>query len=167
MSAGLEHIRLHMADYLRNRGLDAVTAWPAQGRRELEGPEVVVSLRGCQAGPAGFQDYLGERFDPETGLWEERYGRRAALTFGLDLYAPAETGGEGMQAAFDALAGALLEGGPEGLPIREFSCGETEYDEGGRLLRRRVQAVCDSCLCAVTRPGGVFLDFELRGGLTT
>ena len=167
MSAGLEHIRQRMADYLRSRGVNASAAWPAEGRRELEKPEVVVSLRGCQAGPAGFCDYLGERFDPETGLWEERCGRKAALTFGLDLYAPVQAGGEGMEAAFDALAGALLQGGPEGLPVREFSCGETGYDGSGRLLRRQAQAVCDTYLCAVTRPGGGFLDFELRGGLNT
>ena len=92
MSAGLERIRRllgrlgirqAMADYLNGKGVRAITAWPDAPRAEGEEPVVVVSLRGCRAGPAGFQNYLGERFDEASGRWEERYGKRAELTFGL------------------------------------------------------------------------------------
>ena len=165
MSAGLERVREEMVEFLQKRGVDARPAWPGERRRELEGPEVVVSLRGCRMEAAGFQNYLGEGFDPGSGRWVEHYGRRAELTLGLDLYAPVKTGGEGVQAAFDTLAGAVLEGGPEGFDIRELSCGETEYDENGRLLRRKVQAVCGCLVLARGEENGVFLDFELRGGL--
>ena len=88
MSAGMEQIRAQMAEHLNSHGVVAVTAWPDSGRTEEDRVVAVVSLRGCQVGPAGFQNYLGERYDQETGLWQERYGRRARLTFGLDLYAP-------------------------------------------------------------------------------
>ena len=88
MSAGLEHIRQAMADYLNGQGVNAMTAWPAAPREEREEPVVAVSLRGCQVGPSGFQDYLGERYDESTGRWEERYGKKARLTLGLDIYAP-------------------------------------------------------------------------------
>ena len=44
---------------------------------------VVVSLRGCQAECSGFQDYLGERLNEQTGLWEERYGKKAKLPSAL------------------------------------------------------------------------------------
>lgn len=165
MSAGLEQVREEMARYLRERGVSARAAWPPGGQRELNGPEVLVSLRGCRMGPGGFQDYLGERYDPKSGLWKEFFGRKAELTLGLDLYAPLRMGGEGIQAALDALAGALLEGGPEGLNVQEFSCGETGYDESGRLLRRSAQAVCGCWVYSCGEAGGVFLDFELRGGL--
>ena len=165
MNTGLEQIRQTMADYLCQQGVPAVTAWPAAPRQEWTEPVVVVSVRGCRAGSASFQDYLGERYNPETGRWEERFGRRAELTLGLDLYVPLRLGGEGMQSALDALAGALLEGGPEGLNVQEFSCGETGWDESGRLLRRGVQAVCGCWVCAWGETDGVFLDFELRGGL--
>ena len=94
MSADLEKIRRHMADYLNSQGVKAAAAWPVSFRAEQEEPSVVVSLRGCKAGPAGFQNYLGDRFNEETGLWEERYGRKAELTFGLDIYAPEKGGGE-------------------------------------------------------------------------
>ena len=163
MSTGLEAIRERMADYLTARGVRAVTAWPGEARPEQLEPAVVVSLRGCRVGPAGFQDYLGERYDEQTGLWEELYGRKAELTFGLDLYAPERETGEELQKAFDTLAAALTAGGPEGLAGLEFSCGETQYDSRSRRLKRPVQAVCQAYLYAAARSGELFLDFELRG----
>ena len=163
MSVGLQAIREKMAQYLESQGVPAVTAWPGEERLRRDEPIAVVSLRGCRAGPAGFQDYLGERYDQESGQWEEIYGRRTELTFGLDLYAPAEAEGEVLQTAFDALADALTRGCPQGLSLVEFSCGETVYDKQAQLLRRPAQAVCQAYLHAVTRPGGLFVDFELRG----
>ena len=163
MSMGLERIREKLADYLTKQGVPAAAAWPVKEREKLTGAVAAVSLRGCSAGPSGFQDYLGERYDAESGQWQELYGRKAELTFGLDLYAPAETEGEVLQAAFDTLADALTKGCPQGLSLVEFSCGETVYDKQARLLRRPAQAVCQAYLHAVTRPGGLFVDFELRG----
>ena len=76
---------------------------------------------------------------------------------------PPKLGEGAIQAALDQLAGACAGAGPEGLDIREFSCGETGYDRDSRLLKRPAQAVCTACLYAVTEPGGAFLDFEVRG----
>lgn len=160
VSAGLENIRQVMADFLREKGICAVTTWPMEPRAERDGPVVAVSLRKCKAQPASFQDYLGERYDPAADRWEERFGKRAELTFGLDIYGPEKGDGEKIQAAFDKLAGALLLGGPEGMDLREFSCGETVRDGESRRLKRHVEAVCNAWLCAA---GGGFIDFELRG----
>lgn len=163
MSTGLKNVRRDMADFLNSRGIFAVTAFPAALRQEREEPVAVVSLRGCRAVSAGFQNYLGDRFDQETGRWEERYGRMAELTFGLDLYAPERGDGEALQIAFDALAGALLLGGPEGLDLKELSCGQTVRDVEHRRLKRPVEAVFAACLSASADAGGAFTDFELRG----
>lgn len=163
MSTGLEQVRENMAAYLNAHGVRAVTAWPGKPRKEPEEPLVVVSLRGCRAESSGFQDYLGERFDEASGRWEERYGKRAELTLGLDIYSPEKGGGQAIQTAFDALAGALIMGGPEGMELREFSCGQTVRDGERRLLKRPVEAVCAALLWAVEDVGGEFIDFELRG----
>ena len=87
MSGGLDGLRERLAAFLREKGLRAMTDWPAEPREQLDGPVAVVSLRGCQAGPAGFQHYLGERYDKEREQWVEVYGQKVQFTFGLDLYA--------------------------------------------------------------------------------
>ena len=153
MSMGLERIREKLADHLRMQGVPAAAAWPVREREKLTGAVAAVSLRGCSAGPSGFQDYLGERYDAGSGQWQELYGRKAELTFGLDLYAPPSTGEAGLQAAFDKLMEALAGGGPGGLILREVSCGETGYDTAGRLLKRSVQAVYDTYLGGPARRG--------------
>lgn len=163
MSTGLENIRQSMADYLGGRGVPAITAWPASPREEREEPVVVVSFRGCSMEPGGFQNYLGERFDESAGRWEERYGRKARVTLGLDIYAPERGGGEMVQRAFDALAEALLLGEPEGISLEELSCGQTVRDGESRRLKRPVEAVCTMWLSAAADAGGAFVDFELRG----
>ena len=154
-----------MADYLTARGAAAMNAWTDRERERLTEPTAVVSVRKCQVGPAGFQDYLGERFDKDSGQWTELYGRKAELTLGLDLYAPEETEGTEMETALFRLARALVRGGPEGVSIREFSCGETEHDGMARLLRRKVRAVCLVCLTGEEEPAAAFSEFEVRGGL--
>ena len=155
-------VREQMAAFLRQQGVDAVCAYPEERRRQRSGPVAAVSLRACQGGPGGFRDYLGERYDESTGQWQELYGRRVTLTFGLDLYG--ESAGE-LQTAYDRMAEAFQWEGPAGLALRELSCGETEYDQGGQLLRRPVEAVYEACLYAAAEPGGLFQDFEIRGGL--
>lgn len=162
MSAGTEQMCQAMADYLTNHGISAAAAFPQTMRKEA-GPVAVVFLRGCQAESSGFQDYLGERFNEETGLWEELFGKKAKITFGLDLYAGEKGDGQQLQQAFDQLAGALILGGPDGLRVEGFSCGQTEYDGESRRLKRSVQAVCTVYLSAVEHSGGKFVDFELRG----
>ena len=165
MSGGLDGLRERLAAFLREKGLRAMTDWPAEPREQLDGPVAVVSLRGCQAGPAGFQHYLGERYDERTGLWQELYGRKAALTFGLDLYAPRGQGDVGIQTAFDQVVQAFAQGAPQGLAVQEVACGETVYDGQAKRMKRPAQVVCQAYLYAAAQPGGLFTDFELRGGI--
>ena len=160
---GLDSVRQAMADYLTQRGIMAVCAWPEEKRVLDPRPVVAVSVRQCESGPGGFRDYLGERRNPETGAWEELYGRRLRLCFGLDLYAPRTAGAAGVEALFDSLAGAFGQGGPEGLAVREISRGETEYDREAGLYKCAAQARCEAWLYAVADEGGAFLDFEVRG----
>ena len=163
MSAGLDRLGPKVADWLSERGVTAVTAFPALPRQERSEPVAVVTLRGCKVVPAGFENYLGERYNPGTGRWVEQYGRKAQLTFGLDLYAPERGAGEDLQTAFDTLAGALLLEGPEGLELEELSCGQTVRDGESRRLKRPVEAVFAAYLNAVRETDGEFTEFELRG----
>ena len=156
-------IRERMADYLQGQGIDAQCAYPETGRVRRGGAVAAVSLRACQGGPEGFRDYLGERYDQESGQWQELYGRKITLTFGLDLYAPQGCGAAGIQEAFDRMAEALRREGPPGLSLQELSCGETEFDREAGLFKRRAEACCQGYLYAVAEEGGAFLDFIVRG----
>ena len=160
---GLDRIREHMTAFLTARGVQAVAAWPGQGRRRLSGPVAAVSIRACEGGPSGFRDYLGERYDRDSGQWLELYGRKVQVTFGLDLYAPRESGAAGCQTLFDNLAEALAAGGPEGLKLHTLSRGETAFDRETGLFHCPAEAQCGAWLYAVADEGGTFLDFEVRG----
>lgn len=161
---GLDRARECMTECLLRAGVHAVTAWSREESKRPNSAVVAVSLRGCQGAPGGFQDYLGERYNTDAQRWEEIYGRRAKLTFGLDIYASGRDGAAECQSAFDALAGALQDGGPVGLSLAELSRGEVRFDEETGLFRCPAQAVCDAYLYAVTDENGSFLDFEVRGG---
>ena len=156
----LDVVRERMAAFLRQAGLDAVCAWPEAARTRRRSAVAAVSLRELQGGPGGFQDYLGERYNRESGRWEELYGKKAQARLGLDLYAPTAAG---VQKAADTLSEALRRGGPEGLRVAEFSCGETEYDGEAGLYRCAAEVLCEAYLYAVAEEGGAFLDFEVRG----
>lgn len=159
--SGLDRIREVMAGFLQAHGVEAVTAWPDSRRTRLSGAVAAVSLRRCEGGPSGFQDYLGERFNENTGAWEELYGKKLTVTFGLDLYAPAQGGAGACQAAFEALADAFQAGGPDGLAVLEFSQGEARFQDG--LFCCPVEAVCQCYLYAVAGDDGTWTDFEIKG----
>lgn len=160
---GLEELREATAAFLRDRGVEAVTAWGNAPKVRLKRAVAVVSLRSCQGGPAGFRDYLGEQFDPKTGRWNELYGKRAKLTLGLDLYAPESLGEAGCAEAFARVSEALADSGPEGLTVQELSCGETAFDQAAGLFRCSAQAVCQVYLYASAAESGELTDFRVRG----
>lgn len=160
---GLEQVREEVAAFLRSAGVDAVTAWNDEDRVRRKAPVVAVSLRGVRGGPAGLADYLGEWLDPETGTWEELYGKRAQLTLGLDIYAPESSGEAGCAAAFAKLSEALAGGRPAELKLEELSCGETGFDRAAGLFRCPAQMTCRVFLYARKTGDGAFTDFEVRG----
>lgn len=165
MSTGTEEMRERMTDYLRGQGVQCVSAWPEGESLRPEAPTVCVSIRSCAVEPGSFSDYLGERYNEETGLWQELYGKKLSLTFGLDLYALPESQPGEMQTALDKLTLALAQGGPEGMTVEGFSTAEAGYDSATRLLKREVQAVCRAYLWAAQEENETFLDFTLRGGV--
>ena len=160
---GLDALREEVAAFLRNCGLDAVAAWNSGDRLRRDKPVIAVSLRGVQGGPAGLTDYLGESLDPDTGRWEELYGKRAKLTLGLDIYAPASAGEAGCAAAFARLSEARAGARPAGLGVEELSCGETSFDKAAGLLRCPAEMTCQVFLFARLKEDGMFTDFEVRG----
>ncbi len=156
----IQALRQQMARHLTGHGLKAVTAW-GESRRMIPGKAVaVVSLRGLKSEGAGLQNYLGETYNVSTGQWEERYGRKVELTFGLDLYAASV---EEVQAGADTLRKILDGEGPEGLACESLTVGEPGYRQEDRRYYCPVQAVFQVWAVATAREDGTFLDFTVRG----
>lgn len=161
---GLDRVREGLTKFLEERGIHAVTAWPEESRKRHGAPVVAVSLQEVRSGGSGFQNYLGERYNPESRQWEELYGKKLDLTFGLHIYGGREGGAAGCAAGFDALAGALSAGEPKGLRLGSLSCGETAFDQETGMFLCPAKLEAAAWLYAAAREnGGELLDFEVRG----
>jgi len=156
---GARELRQALCAYLNGRGLAAVTAWDETPRKRPAGAVAAVSLRGVDSGSAGYQNYLGERYDEELGQWVELYGKQVELTFGLDLTAATA---EAVLSGLEKM-GEALTGGPEGMVPTGWSAGETVYQAESRRYFCPVQAKFKVWAAAAAREDGTFLDFEVRG----
>lgn len=128
-----------------------------EARLRPAGPVAAVSLSGVRCAPGGFQDYLGMK----NG--DELYGRRMELTLALDLYAPRSGGESACQAAFTALAEALVCGDLAGLPAEEITAGQVEFLAKDGLYRLPVTCRCGGWMVARVDDSGAFTDFEVEG----
>jgi len=153
-----------LAEWLKERGIPALTGWSGQERSALTAPAVVVSVREYTACSAGFSDYLGERYDEESARWEELYGKKVEALLGLDLYAPERSSEGEMQRLLEKMVRTFSLECPEGMRVGELACGGTKWDEKQRRLKREVSVKCTFWIRAVWGDSGEFLDFELRGG---
>ena len=163
MTLQMQAICESMTDFLRSEGVPALTAWPQRGRQRVEDPLVVLDILQFKAEPSGFRNYLGDRFDPHAQTWQELYGQRADVTFGLSVYSPAGQGAARCREALETLTQALFQRGPAGLTFREISWEKVFYDGDTGAFRCEAAAQCSALLYAITDEQGTFLDFEVRG----
>lgn len=160
---GLEQIRAYLVAQLEEAGLTVVTAWSSTKRGHATQPLVAVSIRQCDSSGVGFRDYLGERYDEDSQQWQELYGRKLRLTFGLDLYAPKDSGESALNDLFEQVLETLGRTGPQGIALYSLSRGETQFDSESGLLFAKAEAECGAYLYAIAEAGGSFLDFIVKG----
>ena len=110
----LATIRQAMTAFLAEAGIEALSAWPKEVWKGRKTPVAVVQVKEVEAGASGFQNYLGQTYDPAARQWTERYGRRITVKFGVTLYSPEAAGESGCQALLEQVAQALMERGPAG-----------------------------------------------------
>lgn len=163
----LDELQNGLADFLNQRGVQAMASWQSQRRVDGDSPVVLVSLDKLDCGPAAMQDYLGQTLDEETGMWLERYGRRAKMTFMLDVLARPDVGVQACRAVFEQVLRTVQQEKPVGLSVLELKGQEPEYDEKEELLRLRCQLECAGWLYVAGDEVGSFLDFTLRGDVNT
>lgn len=123
---GLAALRQAMTDYLTAQGVESMTAWPKEQAGALTAPLAVVQVKEVEAGSAGFQNYLGQRYDAETRSWTEAFGQKVSVKFLVTLYSPRQDGERGCRALLDRVAEAFLRGGPEGFAVAGAICGGSD-----------------------------------------
>lgn len=123
---GLAALRQAMTDYLTAQGVESMTAWPKDRVGALTAPLAVVQVKEVEAGSAGFQNYLGQRYDAETRSWTEAFGQKVSVKFLVTLYSPRQDGERGCRALVDRVAEAFLRGGPEGFAVAGAICGGSD-----------------------------------------
>lgn len=161
----LDSLQTELTGLLKRNGVQAMSAWPENRRASADGPVVLVSLEKLSCASAGLQDYLGETLDESTGQWRDLYGRRAQLTFTLDILASPRTGAQACREVFDQLVRCLQTDKPAGLSVRELDGEELKYDEKEGLLNLRCRLKCEGWLCTTGDEAGTFLNFTLRGDI--
>ena len=95
MNTTLTALRQAMTDFLAGEGIPALTAWPREPREEGTTPVAVVQIQEVRASGGGFQNYLGQTYDPASKTWTETYGQQVGVTFALTLYSPGRAGEAG------------------------------------------------------------------------
>ena len=109
MNTTLTALRQAMTDFLAGEGIPALTAWPREPREEGTTPVAVVQIQEVRASGGGFQNYLGQTYDPAAKTWTETYGQQVGVTFALTLYSPRQAGEAGCRALADQVAAAFPE----------------------------------------------------------
>ena len=124
MNTTLTALRQAMTDFLAGEGIPALTAWPREPREEGTTPVAVVQIQEVRASGGGFQNYLGQTYDPASKTWTETYGQQVGVTFALTLYSPGRAGGGWVPGAGRPGGGGLpRRGDRRGLPWRSGPWG--------------------------------------------
>ena len=163
MTGALNTLRQSVVELLREYGLYAVTAMEPDSRKRWDGPVAAVSLSRVVCAAGGFRDYLGLRYNRDTGNEDEIYGRAVELTLSLDLYAPRNGGESACQQALGVMAEALTCHGAGGLSVGELHTESVEFLERDGLYRLPVKCTCKGWLVAAVDSSGAFVDFEVKG----
>lgn len=158
-------LRETMTEFLTSRGVRALSAWPKGEELVRTAPLAVVRVKTVEASPAGFHRYLGEVYDETAQTWTETYGCGVTATFGLALYSPETLGEEGCRDLLDQVAEAFQQGGPAGLGVEKWSMGEIAFHRDSGMFRGEMTAQCRAVLTEKTDSDGVFLEFEVKGGM--
>ena len=90
-------VRSEIVSRLKAAGLDAAEAYEDERFRERSGSVVAVGAKQAELAHAGLMNYLGERYDAESGRTVEVYGRKLKMAASLDVYAPRRKGARGCE----------------------------------------------------------------------
>ena len=150
---------------LQKAGLQAMAAFPAERMKDYGKAVATVDVGAVEGGVLGFCNYLGEAYDPQKGTVQEIYGKVLDAEILVDV--------RGRQAALcqsgcETAADVLLGGLPGGIRCGELAWEGLQWEKETELFLRRGKLACRAVFVAKgSEDGGAFLDFELKGVMTT
>ena len=156
-------VRSEIVSRLKAAGLDAAEAYEDERFRERSGSVVAVGAKQAELAHAGLMNYLGERYDAESGRTVEVYGRKLKMAASLDVYAPRRKGARGCEQTAEAVSEALLDGLADGLTLDELSWEKTEWDEEYGMFVRRTARCTAYFVATADEESAVLTDFILKG----
>lgn len=167
MNGGLEQVKTSLVQALERAGVAALASFAPGWAKHYSSPVVAVGFRTGESRTAAMGNYLGQQVDQKTGNTCEIYGMQLELTLSLDIYAPADSGAAGCDAALETLHRVILEGLPSGLKPTELKWDETGWDQDTSMFLRKGSLSCGAYFTATTEEDGALLtDFILKGVMT-
>ena len=160
----LTQVRDTVIGALNAAGLPALAAFPAEEARRYEAAVATVDVGTVQGSALGFCNYLGQTQD-ETGAVLELYGKQLEAEITVDIRAGrAADCQSGCETAADVLLGSL----PAGVRPEELAWEALQWERETEMFLRRGRLRCRALFIArAEEEGAVFLDFILKGVLTT
>ena len=150
---------------LQTAGLQAMASFPAERMKDYDQAVAAVDVGAVEGGVLGFCNYLGEVYDPDKGTVQEVYGKVLDAEILVDI--------RGRQAALcqsgcETAADVLLGGLPSGIRCGELAWEGLKWERETELFLRRGKLGCQAVFVAKSsEEAGAFLDFELKGVMTT
>lgn len=159
----LAQVRQAVIQALNQAGLSALEAFPPERARAYDGPVAAVAVGAAEGKVLGFCNYLGERYDEQTGTVRELYGKQLEGEITVELRADRAAACEsGVETAAEVLLGGL----PSGIRPGELRWEALTWEKTTGMFLRRGSLRCQAIFAAESREDGVrFLDFVLKGVL--
>lgn len=160
----LTQVRDAVINALNAAGLPALAAFPAEEFKRYQTAVATVDVGAVQGAVLGFCNYLGQGRD-ETGTAYEVYGKQLEAEITVEVRAGrAADCQDGCETAADVLLGGL----PSGVRAEELSWEALQWERETELFLRRGRLRCRALFTArAEEEGAVFLDFVLKGVMTT
>lgn len=156
----LMQVQQAVLNALKDAGLTAVEAYPAEWAKRYPGAVAAVSVGAAEGKPLGFCNYLGEVYDETAGTVRELYGKLLEGEIRVELRA--ETAAD-CEAGCRQAAEVLLGGLPSGVRPGELRWEALTWEKSTGMFLRRGTLQCQAVFVAEQGEDEVFLDFTLKG----
>lgn len=156
----LMQVQQAVLNALKDAGLTAVEAYPAEWAKRYPGAVAAVSVGAAEGRPLGFCNYLGEVYDEVAGTVRELYGKLLEGEIRVELRAETAADCEtGCRQAAEVLLGGL----PSGVRPGELRWEALTWEKSTGMFLRRGTLQCQAVFVAEQGEDEVFLDFTLKG----